>query len=262
MNAINCIFLLLITVFSIGPAFAEGYPEVWIESLDLTTNPIGIVASEGNNWEVFGDPKSRRYFYELDPLKWTVTEIKKEKFSVDHVEGNFVKVVPFDYNGLPTMTFSDGTKVTSSQTDCEAQEEGGPVCDTTFIHIGKKKEELFTSPLCQFGCVVTAAERWNKQIWVGLGHMGELQAYGNGLHVFGEDDLEHLSGILGKSENRGETAREMLPSLIRKDPKADRIWVGSNFGLRAYDQKFKRLGKCDLKPSTKKAPFSISCSKD
>jgi hypothetical protein len=130
--------------------------------------------------------------------------------------------------------------------DCEPQDEGGPICKRQFIIHHGDRWQLDTRKQCPLGCSVLIANKWNDQLWIGLGSLGELDWYDHGIQVY---DLRTKKLIFADS-------RAPFPLFLRLDPSRETMWLAGR-QLWGFNEKFGIVRKCV--PSRSSGHIKFEC---
>ncbi|MBS1963587.1 MAG: hypothetical protein JST04_15335 [Bdellovibrionales bacterium] len=226
--------LLLISVLITIPQLvhAEGEPWQRFSGIRFSGGKIGFVAEVG---DAATDPSQGPFFYELDPVTSKTKVLKQEEYRKRF--GEWTKpVTNHKYGENATLIVTEKNEnLTIDYQECEQGEEGGPICKKQFITSGAVRLPIDSSRLCNIGCIVPKAEKYDDLLVLGLALEGEYGWYGYGFQIY---SLKTKKLLL---ESDSKTAVGLLVSEIRMNPEKSALWIASNLGLHRIALRDKKV---------------------
>lgn len=222
-------FSWLVSIFilhSLTVAASEDPPWKKVSGLSFAGEKVGLTIHEGGDFREIRGP----LYFEFDTSSGLMRPLNSSQYKAAYSSAER-SVNPKLEFGAPPPSFrtSSGEDVRTEYTECEAQEEGGPICKGVFVILKEKKIPLQLSKQCPYSCGVLVAERWDDLLWVGLGSLGEYGWYGSGYQAY---DLRSSKLI-----HQSKFSDDFLPLLIQKRPGTREIWVAGQGEIRIVDLK-------------------------
>jgi hypothetical protein len=248
--SIPCAVLATLVLLPLRDARAQSQTEedetkVFVAAVNFREGAVGVVVLEK---QPGGTTTISTSFFEFRAKSGEVHKLGRSEYKSLFPEFEAKKLATLPEWGEPpqAVVTSDGDRFETVYTDCEPQDEGGPICKGQFIIHNGDKWQLDTGKQCPFGCSVLIANKWNDQFWIGLGALGELDWYGFGIQVY---DLRTKKLIFAD-------ARAPIPVLLRLDPSGETMWLAGR-QLWGFNEKFGIVRKCV--PSRSSGHIKFEC---
>jgi len=221
----------------------EDQTEVFVAAVNFREGAVGVVVLEQA-----GGTTISTSFFEFRSKSGEVHKLGRSEYKSLFPEFEAKKLATLPEWGEPpqAVVTSDGDRFETEYTDCEPQDEGGPLCKGQFIIHHGDKWQLDTRKQCPVGCSVLIANKWNDQLWIGLGVLGEFDWGGFGIQVY---DVRTKKLIFADS-------RAPISALLRLDPSRETMWLAGRL-LWGFNEKFVVVRKCV--PSRSSGQIKFEC---